>query len=92
MVQERGKQRKAQFGQFDIESFYPSITKELLTKAIKFARTKTRLTEEEEDISMHARRSVLVEGDNIWIKLGEIKLRPVQVPFSHPIRHELQVT
>ena len=33
------KGRKSKFVQFDIESFYPSITKELLTKALEYAQS-----------------------------------------------------
>ena len=57
------------FIQFDIESFYPSISEALLRKAIEMAREYTVLTEEEEGTIIHARRAVLVDNDGaIWEK------------------------
>ena len=54
---------------FDIESYYPSISMELLKKALTFAKGFTNITPEEEDIIMHCRKTVLVgQGDTIWIK------------------------
>ena len=63
-----GKQSK-KWIKFDIDSFYPSISKELLTKALMFAKGHTNITQEEEEVIMHSRKIVLVgEKDTIWTK------------------------
>ena len=46
------------FIQFDIEEFYPSITKHLLLKAIEHAKLYTSITQQELDIILHARKSL----------------------------------
>ena len=56
---------------FDVEAFYPSISKNLLKKAINYARTITTVTQEEEDIIYHCRRSILVGPDKtLWQKVS----------------------
>ena len=67
------KEKKSlKFVKFDIEKFYPSITKQLLTKAITFAKVHTNLTQQEEEIIFHARRNVLVDYEgNVWVKKNE---------------------
>ena len=49
---------KSSFIKFDIVEFYPSITKELLSKAIEYA-LKT---------IYHARKSLLFDKNNVWVK------------------------
>ena len=56
------------FAIFDIESFYPSISEELLTKAIHFAKKHSTITKQDIDIIMHARKSLLFHNDTAWIK------------------------
>ena len=57
------------FIKFDIESFYPNITQQLLNKAFQLARQYTDLTKEEEGIIWHSRKSVLIDSDgDIWKK------------------------
>ena len=43
--------KKKRFIQFDIESFYPSITPELLDRALEWAARHTKITEEEKNIN-----------------------------------------
>ena len=43
--------------QFDICEFYPSISEELLMKALQFAKTKTTVTDKEIEIILHVRKS-----------------------------------
>ena len=38
---------KSSFIQFDIESFYPSITEELFTKAVQFAKSITSISDDD---------------------------------------------
>ena len=54
--------------QFDIEEFYPSISKELLLKAITYAKTLVSISDEEINTIMHSRTSLLFNNTDIWIK------------------------
>ena len=56
------------FIQFDIVEFYPSISKDLLSKTIDFAKTITTISPEEENIIYHARKSLLFTNKNSWVK------------------------
>ena len=56
------------FIQFDIEEFYPSITKHLLVKAIEHAKLYTSITQQELDIILHARKSSLFSKNKPWEK------------------------
>ena len=60
--------KKRTFIQFDIESFYPSITLETLIKALTWAETIVNISPMEREIIMHARRSLLFHGGATWIK------------------------
>ena len=59
---------KSSFINFDIVEFYPSISKELLSKAIKYAQSLTTLEEKVIKTIYHARKSLLFDKDNIWVK------------------------
>ena len=54
--------------QFDIEEFYPSISKELLLKAITYAKTLVNISDEEINTIMHSRKSLLFNNTDIWTK------------------------
>ena len=54
--------------QFDVEEFYPSISKELLLKAITYAKTLVNISDEEINTIMHSRKSLLFNNTDIWIK------------------------
>ena len=62
------RKSQARLIKFDICDFYPSISEELLLKAIEFARRFTRITEEDANIIMHARKCLLFNKDDQWIK------------------------
>ena len=62
---------KSKFIKFDIVDFYPSISEELLLKALDFAKQYTDITDNEIEIIMHARKSLLFSDDGIWIKKGD---------------------
>ena len=53
---------------FDIEKFYPSIKREHLVKAIKFARIYTTITENDMKIIEHTCISILTHENRNWIK------------------------
>jgi len=65
---------KCKFMKFDIVEFYPSISEELLEKALKFAQSKTNLTDNEINIIWHARKSLLFEKSEVWTKKGDSDL------------------
>ena len=51
--------KKCIFMQSDIKEFYPSISKELILKAITYAKTLVNVSDEEIDTIMHSRKSLL---------------------------------
>ena len=53
---------------FDIEKFYPSISKELLQKTMNHVSTFVRINNEKINVIMHSRKSLLFDSNNIWIK------------------------
>ena len=59
---------KTTFIQFDIIDFYPSITKEFLLLSINLARNYIDITQEEYDIILTCRKSVLVYNTTTWEK------------------------
>ena len=52
--------------QFDIEEFYPSISKEL--KAITYAKTFVNTGDEKINTILHSRKPLLFKNKDIWIK------------------------
>ena len=63
------KTAKCEFLQFDVISFYPSISKELFDKALSFAKSLTTVANEEMEILQHARNSLLFNHDGTaWSK------------------------
>ena len=59
---------KSKFMVFDIEKFYPSISKELLKRAINFAQTITFICQQDIDIILHACQSILFSKTAPWKK------------------------
>ena len=53
---------------FDIKEFYPSITENLLKKALTFAEARTLLSDDHKAIIHHARKSLLFNNQQTWIK------------------------
>ena len=54
--------------QYDIEVCYPSISEDLMKKAIDHARTFVDIRTEEEETIMHCQKSLLFNNTDIWIK------------------------
>ena len=54
--------------QFDFEEFCPSISKDLLLKAIEYAKGFVNISNDETKTIMHSRKSLLVSGTDVWIK------------------------
>ena len=59
------------FIQFDIVEFYPSISEELLMKALDYGKKFTNISTQELQIIMHSKRSLLFENDVAWVKKGD---------------------
>ena len=56
------------FVKFDIVEFYPPITEDLLDKAITHAKSIVDITEQEEAIIWHSRKSLLFSDNSTWTK------------------------
>ena len=56
------------FLSFDIADFYPSITENLLDKAILWAKNYTSISDKEISIIKHARKSLLFNDEKTWMK------------------------
>ena len=52
---------------FDIREFYPSITENLLKKALTFAEAHTHLSGDGKAIIHHARKSLFFNDQQTWI-------------------------
>ena len=65
---------KSSFICFDVCEFYPSISEDLLNKALKFASTYDNISNEEINIITHAKRSLLFQQSTPWCKRSNSKL------------------
>ena len=59
------------FVNFDIESFYPSISLNLFQQAIDFAREKVDITDTDISIIMQARKTLLFHDGIPWVKRSD---------------------
>ena len=53
---------------FDIVEFYPSISENLLDNSLLYARGLTSITDDMISIIKHSRKSLLFDGNDLWIK------------------------
>ena len=53
---------------FDIKHFYPSIKETRLIKAINFVEKLVNITNEDKVIIKHARKSLLYDNSEPWMK------------------------
>ena len=51
-----------------VVEFYPSISENLLNRALDFASLSTNVTDEERMIILHAGKSLLFDKDRDWVK------------------------
>ena len=56
---------------YDIEEYYPSISPTLLNDALDFAKKYTKITDEEIEIILQARKTFLFCNSEPWIKKDE---------------------
>ena len=59
---------KGKFVQFDICEFYPSISDKLLKNSLDYAKNHASIDEEEVDLIMACRRSILFNDGQTWTK------------------------
>ena len=59
--------QKHTFITFDIVEFYPSITLDLLNKALQFASNYDHITKDEAQIILHAKKSFMYSAGEPWI-------------------------
>ena len=53
--------KHCKFTQLDIKEFYPSITEEMLNKALGFAGNYTKISKEDIPLIYHCRKSVIFQ-------------------------------
>ena len=58
------------FIKFDIVSFYPSITEQLLSEAIEYAKQFIAISKDETDILWHTRKQLVTWGGKIYTKIN----------------------
>ena len=56
---------------FDIVEFYPSISLDLLNKALDFASAYDNITNDERSIIIHGKNSILIHKQQAWQKNGD---------------------
>ena len=59
---------KYQFLKFDVVEYYPSISRNLLEKALNFAEKYTTISKQDRNIIFNAAKSVLFHDGSAWIK------------------------
>ena len=66
--------QNCKFISFNIKIFYPTSTKELLTKCLSFAETKIQITKVDKKIIYHLRKPLAFDKGNTWMKKKAIFL------------------
>ena len=62
------EKEKHAFITFDVCDFYPSISEDLLMKALNYASRFTTITQQDRHIIIHAKKSLLHHQNSPWIK------------------------
>ena len=64
--------RKFRFIKFDIVDFYPSISEQLLDRAISFAKSFVNMDDDTANIIKQSKKSLLFDKSSTWIKKGNV--------------------
>ena len=64
--------KNLRFIELDIVSFYPSISQELFNLALDWASTFEEISEEDKELFLYARMSILVHDGTTWVKKGDV--------------------
>ena len=59
------------FIQFDIETFYPSISESLLDKALDFAELHCPISQSDKSVIKQAKKALLFNENSCWVKKTE---------------------
>ena len=59
---------------FDILDFYPSVSEALLTLPLDYARRFTTVSDEDEEIIVHSRKTLLFNDNEPWVKAGDFPM------------------
>ena len=76
------EKEKLSFIVFDIVNYYPSISLELLKKALDWAKGFTDISDEEVEIIMKTKNSLLIMNGENWTKKGEQNFDVAQGSFD----------
>ena len=79
--QVKDKARKT-FINFDICNFYPSITPQLLSKALEWAKTMVDIAEDDWNTIMKSKKSFLYANGQIWVKKGGVNFDIAQGAYD----------
>ena len=60
--------KTSSFVNFDVENFYPSISIDLFTDAISYAKTITNINDDQLSIIMQSRKTLLFSNNEPWVK------------------------
>ena len=63
--------RLQKFIKFDVDSFYPSITKRVFKEALEYAKEFVDISETEEEILYNARKSFVTKDSQVWMKIQD---------------------
>ena len=64
------------FIKLDIESFFPSITEKVLKDAIKWARSYTQISNNDEEIILHCRKTFLFNIFPTYFGISQVTFKP----------------
>ena len=67
---------------FDIVNYYPSITLDLLSKALEWAKEFTKISDEEIEVILATKKSILFSNGEFWTKKGETNFDLAQGSFD----------
>ena len=65
------EKQKHSFLVFDIVDFYPSISEDLLRLSLEYAKQHTTVSEQEVEIILHSRKTLLFDKNDPWVKRGD---------------------
>ena len=75
--------------QFDIASFYPSITEELLMKALNLAKQNTYVADSTVNVIMISSKSILFLNQETWTKTAKSNFYTTMWSYCRAERSEL---
>ena len=74
-----GETHRHSFLVFDIVDFYPSISEELLRSSLEYAKQHTTVSEQEVEIIIHSRKTILFDKNEPWVKKGDSPMFDVAI-------------